>query len=248
MQEAIILSVEQQIPIQERARRQYTKTDVKIIYRGKLLHIFDVLVSASGVWKIFLDGHDRTNMGHAIDVEVLGVHCQGRLVREEGSGSVHYNLRFVQMEEAKKIRLREQIEQNGFPPPWQRQYPRLVVQNLDHGLPCPSVAMVKRMTGLVHADVVNFTVNGILLEFATSGISLGERVGIKVDFDLYASDGRQINGIGGEIARIFDEQINHRKYIRSLGLKLLFSDERQEKLYRNLIANYCQLLRISAER
>lgn len=221
----------------------YFESIVEVHHEGALLGRTMSLVSRQGIWKV-VDGTQWDHLlGKVVDVQVDGLLLQGRLVREEGFQGLHYNLRFTSLNEDGIAFLENRILKSGFPSPWSRRHPRLHVGHIDSRAPVPNVAIVKRLTGITYADVVNFTVNGLLIEFLSSAMSLGERVGRIIDFDILLSDGRQLYGLQGQIARIYDEQFAPRRFIRGLGIQFMPMQDAQRVLYSEVIRKFCETQR-----
>ena len=226
------------------AEKQYARSEITYTLNGTTKNTIESLVSEQGIWKLFPHTEAQQNLvGTCIDVEVFSQRLRGRLVREEGDEGAHFNLKFVGLNQEDREKLKSKIQYHGFSSPWKRKYPRLSTNVNDPAIPIPTIAILKRFGGFTHAHVVNFTLDGVLIEFLTSGLSLSEKIGHHVEFDLQTNDDRYIFNLAGVIVRIYDEHLKKNGAIRGIAIKLAPMSAKNDFIYRDLIRAHCQALK-----
>lgn len=209
------------------------------------------LVSETGVTKIFipsgLPDFWKDQLGQLITVKLDGIKIQAIFVQQFIEHGTFFELRFRNVDEPQKNYIRQRIAVEGISPGWQRKFPRIPVNaKNDPDLPVPSLCMVRFVGQEIFVNVMNFTLGGIRIE--TLGDNLAEvRVGSLLHFDLVASNGAVMANLNGEVRNMAVHEIEkdgRKTLTRSFGLRFVDMDPANERKYRELIKEYCLVMKV----
>lgn len=221
--------------------KQYARFEIGINLEGER-RLLEGLVSEHGVRRVFevgiLPNYWETLTGKHVNVELHGLIIPGVFTREIIPEMSYYNIRFRIQDEALREKLRQKIQESGFPPPWRRTYPRIHTGVELEGVGMPTIVLVENSEGVQFYKVVNFTLGGILMESepdAETPMVLGQ----KFYFQIMVSDSSSISGIWGRVVRIDEESGGGRHFYR-YGVQLVSMSSLANKKYRNLILDYCE--------
>jgi hypothetical protein len=203
------------------------------------------LVSESGVTKIFqanMPAFWDNQVGRTITLRLDRMVIEAVWLKQFVEHGSFYELRFRGLEEAHRNYIRQRIASEGISPGWQRQFPRIPVNDgQDPSLPVPSLCMVHFLGKEVFVNVVNFTLGGLRIE--TIDDELKElRVGSVVQFDLGTSSGGVMPNLTGEIRNVAEQERTEEggtKKTRAFGLRIINWDPVNERKYKELIKDYC---------
>ena len=220
---------------------QYARFEIAINVGGESRRM-EGMVSEHGVRRIFevgaLPKYWETLTGKEVEVELRGMSFKGVFTREILPESSFYNIRFMENDSQQRDRLKSEIQQFGFPPPWQRIYPRIYTEVDLKGVGLPTVALLETSEGVQFYKVVNFTLGGILIESepeTTTHMALGH----KFYFQMMISSGASISGIWGRVVRIDEESSGGRSSFR-YGVQIVSMSSLANKKYRTMILDYCE--------
>lgn len=199
------------------------------------------LVSERGITKIFhphMPSFWQEQAGRTVNLTLDNMRISAVFLRQFVEHGSFYELRFHGLQEAHRNYIRQRVAGEGISPGWQRQFPRIPVNNaLDPNLPVPSICMVHFLGKEVFVNVINFTLGGLRIE--TIHDELRElRVGALIQFDLGTSAGAVLPGLNGEIRNVAEEERDGRK-VRAFGLRIVDWNPVNERKYKELIKDYC---------
>lgn len=209
------------------------------------------LVSPTGITKIHLQTglppQWKAQLGQTVNVRFDTLTIPGTFLHQQIEHGVIYEIKFTDLDEHHRKYIEQRIEAEGVAPGWKRKYPRIPVKGYDDPeLPVPNLCMVRFVGQEIFVNVMNFTIGGLRIE--TLGDNLAElRVGSVLHFDLITSTSDIFANLSGEVRNIAVHDSNSpegiRTVTRSFGLRFIDMDPVNEKKYRNLIRNYCEILK-----
>jgi hypothetical protein len=226
--------------------KTYFLSDFTCELEGKVLTRSEhCMISQSGIYSLFDETPGIREVflrGTSVQIEIQGLPYTGKLVREEHSRGAHYNFKFHQMTDVQSVLLRRMVEIQGFASPWKREFPRLFVQQAPDQLHVPFSVRLGRAGGSVTAHVINFSLHGILFEFVTTGLSLGEYAGMPIEFDLISNYGQLLPDCRGKVARIYDRTWSQGKILRGIAVQFDKMGKLNDIVYRRMIQEYCEMI------
>ncbi|MCO5141480.1 MAG: hypothetical protein M9962_00140 [Oligoflexia bacterium] len=206
------------------------------------------LVSPFGAKYVFEDSDIpqelRLNLGKEVQVFYKNVPTKARLVREVNSIGVLYNIRFLNPSGLFLRQIERDIRENGIPSPWIRSLPRLVSDTKNAPSPAICVLFYRGETHIL--SIKNFTLGGLLLEFAGEGLS-EIRIGEKIEFDIVTNYGEKISDVVAKIShftleRGVSEDIMEKMQI---GVQFLSMSMLSESKYKTTIREHCRELKLA---
>ncbi|MGZ3695575.1 MAG: PilZ domain-containing protein [Bdellovibrionota bacterium] len=228
------------------SRTHYFLAPVRVYDRNTLtLTTPRALVSLTGVYRLFEESNATYRAfleAKIFTVEVDGLAMEGRLVREQSLEGSHYNLHLLGTEQKAERELREMLRKTGFESPWKREFARIPGPQLSGCLEVPVNVMLPRVGGKALGSIVNFSYHGMLFEFVSTHVSMGEFIDQRIIFNIESNRGQVLRDVSARVKRIYDEMIVPGKLIRGLGVR--FSPWRNEpqKVYEGFILDACNAL------
>lgn len=195
--------------------------------------------------------YDRAMQAHGdILGQVVSVNVNGALTlpmyftKEFNRDGRYFNLKFCHLGSIDRISVIELINENGIDDlPWQRKHPRLDAISFQGQMIVPSVAIIHFADTKEVYRVLNFTVDGCLVE-ASNPSFIPLELGIPILFDLRINNGEELNQINGRVMRISLEKLPEMDHkLLSLGIKIAHMASSDFDKYRAMIRNYCEILR-----
>jgi hypothetical protein len=219
----------------------YARFEIAVSIGGER-RLMEGMVSQHGVRRIFEVGampkYWDSLTGKAVDVELRGMIFKGVFTREILPDESFYNIRFSAGDETLFKRLKSEIEQFGFPAPWNRVFPRIYAEVEIKNVGLPTVALVETSEGVQFYKVINFTLGGILIE-SEQETTVQMPLGHKFYFQMMISSGTSISGIWGVVVRIDEESSGGRVSFR-YGIQIVSMSSLANKKYRTMILDYCE--------
>jgi len=212
------------------------------------------LISEDGITKIFiptgLPEFWRTQVGQPVDLKLDGLILKAVLSQQFVEHGTFFELRFRNLKEPQRNYIRQRVSAEGISPGWKRKFPRIPIGEAnDPELPVPSLCMVRFVGQEIFVNVMNFTLGGLRIE--TLGDNLAElRVGSVIHFDLVASNGTVMTNMSGEIRNMAvheHEKNGYKLLTRSFGMRFVNLDPANERKYRELIKEYCLVMKMRFE-
>lgn len=178
-------------------------------------------------------------------VDVHDTRIKAKFYSEVSNRGSFYGFKFVSLDRLGLNNLAYQIEKNQTKEPWQRRYPRiptdLTTKNAEYNLPVMGTLYFRDVFEV--CKVVNFTLNGVLLETQEDTFS-DALVGAQLKVDLYTSGGDTIPQIQGTLVRISEEFCFVRnKTIRTMAMRFDSMPPVSDYLYKKLIRNFAKKYR-----
>lgn len=230
-------------------RKHYFMSSLEVMDGDELkLFMPRALISAQGIYQIFGESdyaHQAFQEARVFQIYLENKLWLGRLVLEKGADGSHFNMRFLNQEGEQAEQLKSLLLKQGFESPWRRQYPRLSLGTISQESEVPIQAIFPRVGGKTKAQIINFSLHGLMFEFTSKGSSLGEFIGQKIRFDLLTNRGNQIRDFEARVSRIYDEMVAPGKLHRGLGIKFTSMPTATDEKYKDLILGVCEILKKS---
>ncbi len=217
---------------------------VEVFERNTIhLNLAQAIISKRGIHQIYNESpglYQAFLEAKVFLVRIDGISLHARLVREQGAEGSHYNLKLIDISSEAEVYLEERLKRTGFSSPWKRQYPRIPMTSaVNTHFEVPAGVIFPRVIGQASGRVVNFSYHGMFFEFFSTGISLGEYVGKKINFHIITNRGLLLGEVEAKIMRIHDQVIKPGKARRGLGVKFIHFDKTSFKIYQDLILELC---------
>ena len=221
----------------------YFKAPVVVFDEEKAnISVPDVLVSRQGIYRVFEESQQVQQdflSARIFTVKVDNQYLQARLVREQGSEGVHYNMRILSMTETQQGEFYKLLNLRGIPSPWSREYPRIPTANTSQFVEKPARIIFPRVAGQANGIVINFSYLGLMFEFSSTGISLSEYVGKSTLFHILTNHGVVLGEVEARITRIYDEMKSPGRLTRGIGVKFTNFHKSSREIYDNMILDIC---------
>jgi hypothetical protein len=154
-----------------------------------------------------------------------------------------YHLRFIDPSEGQRKALRKHINSFGYPAPWERKYPRLSAKIDNDNVVVPYFANAVYAGEHATLEIINFTLDGFLLE----SNSLDEFADLdydhRIEFDILMNNGSSIEGFIGRVVRKTEVYSFAKKTkVGLFGIFVESVNEESQKRYFSYIKKYCQFL------
>ncbi len=186
----------------------------------------------------------KDSFGKEYDIQLGSLTVKGLLVQHFDTGGACVLVRFPNLTEEDRNKIRRLVEAKGVFPGWQRKLPRISVEDTDSELPLPSLCTVRFAGQEVFVEVMNFTLGGLGIKSMGSQLAPA-RVGMQLQFDLITNRGEIIANSTAEIMNVSVHDLpgvegkGASSAIRYLGLKIREMSLDGKTAYKNLIRDYC---------
>jgi len=153
----------------------------------------------------------------------------------------YYNFMFKDLSIQQKRAIQQHISLLGFPPSWKRKYFRLEANAETFASEVPLFAFESEHFSAVDLSVVDFTLNGLLLEGKIKGNQ--ERpfnLGSRIKLSLITTENNVLEGFGGVVVRTVERYSHeHECKIQLAGIKILNVGPQTLRKYKALIKECC---------
>lgn len=222
----------------------YFLAPVEVLDHDKI-HLIapQALISKRGIYRLFGDNQEAHRAfleQRILTVRMDGVLLHGALTREQGDDGVFYNLQLLESSSESITVIEQRLQRSGFVSPWKREYPRIPISPLaDGNFELPQSVVFPRAVGQNVGMISNFSFHGLLFTFQTTGLSVGEFVGKKIQFMIVTNRGNVLRDMEARVTRIYDTILAPGKVSRGLGVKFLHLPKETAQLYQGLILEAC---------